>query len=271
MARWTGWIAALAGGLMLSGIVGCGPKKPVEMVTPQVDTSAWERQIKDLTDRLRAAEADRDRNAARIAQLQQQLADAQRKLAEKPEPAPAPGWQNVPGGAMTSIEGTVLFDSGKAVFKPGAKETLDQVARVITEKYPDYDIYVVGNTDNVPIQYSPWKDNLELSVQRALTVTRYLRGALRADNVAAAGWGAARPVADNNTAQGRQENRRVEIYAMRPEETPEGGELRTSPPRGAAPRVAPGEEPVTTPREAPAGAAPRTAPRTTPRPAPRTP
>lgn len=265
--------SVILGGLLVA-MVGC-TKRQIEMPPQQVDTSAWDQRIKNLEDRLAAAEGERDRLRDRIRQLEGENAGLRQQLAQKPEPAPAPGWQNVPGGAMTSIEGTVLFDSGKATFKPGARETLDQVAQVIADKYPDYDVYVYGYTDNVPIQYSPWKDNLELSVQRGLTVTRYMRDALRSDDVAAGGWGAARPVADNNTAEGRQQNRRVQIYAMRPEEGAEEGEPRTSPPHGMAPpRANTGETaaPAATPRTAPprtvtpgaAPAAPRTAPRTAP-------
>ena len=144
-------------------------------------------------------------------------------------PAP-PKWENVPGGVMTSIEGTVLFDSGKATLKPGAREALSAIAEVISSRYPDYDIYVYGHTDNEPIKHSPWKDNLELSAQRGLTVARYLMEVLGSTDVSAGGWGEHRPKAENTTAANRQANRRVEIYAMRPQENAPPG--RSNPPRG---------------------------------------
>lgn len=213
---------------LAAGLAGCA-KKP-EPVVMAPDTSAYDQQIRDLEDQLRAAQADRDANRDRIAQLQQELDRLRQQLARKPEPPAPPDWQNVPGGAMTSIEGTVLFDSGKAVLKPGARETLTRVARVINERYPDYDIYVFGHTDNDPIRFSPWKDNYELSAQRALTVARYLRDTLGSTNISAGGWGEYRPVAENTSPSSKQANRRVEIYAMQPQENAPPG--RSNPPRG---------------------------------------
>ena len=71
---------------------------------------------------------------------------------------------------------------------------------------------VVGHTDTEPIKKSSWKDNLELSAQRALSVTRYLMDhGIPDKQVEASGCGSARPVASNSTADGKAKNRRVEI------------------------------------------------------------
>jgi chemotaxis protein MotB len=71
---------------------------------------------------------------------------------------------------------------------------------------------VVGHTDTDPIQKSSWKDNLELSAQRALSVARYLmEHGIPDKQLRAAGCGPARPVASNATAEGKARNRRVEI------------------------------------------------------------
>lgn len=225
MTRWR--FCGVLGMALLAGL-GCA-KEPVETAPPQVDTSSWEQRIRDLEDQLAAAQNARNADQDRIRQLQAELDRLRKELAAKPEPPAPPDWKNVPGGAMTSIEGTLLFDSGKAVLKPGAKETLDVIVKVIRERYANYDIYVFGHTDNVPIRYSGWKDNYELSAQRALTVVRHLRSTLGSGNLAAAGWGENRPVAPNATPEERQANRRVEIFAMRPEADVPGG--RSTPPR----------------------------------------
>lgn len=233
MSRFTFWLVPAGALVMLLALSGCEDKSktvdtaPIQPVTPDYDA-----QIRDLEDQLRAAQAGRDADRDRIRALQNELERLRKELAAKAEPPPAPNWQNVPGGAMTSIEGTVLFDSGKAVLKPGARRTLDEVARVINEKYPDYDIYVFGHTDSEPIRFSGWKDNYELSCQRALTVVRALRQQLGEANLSAGGWGEYRPVAENDTPEARQANRRVEIYAMRPAEAGAGGSGRSSPPHG---------------------------------------
>jgi flagellar motor protein MotB len=230
MSRWTAYGTML--GLMLTaGLAGCAEKPPVERAP---DTSAADRQrIAELEGQLRDAQAARLGDANRMTALQRELEALRQKLAEKPEPTPPPNWASVPGGAMTSIEGTVLFDSGKAMLKPGARETLDAIAQVISDTYPDYDIYVFGHTDNEPIKHSPWKDNYELSCQRSLSVVRYLRDRLSSGNISAGGWGEYRPAAENDTAANRQANRRVEIYAMRPQENAPAG--RSNPPRGGTP------------------------------------
>jgi len=83
---------------------------------------------------------------------------------------------------------------------------------VLRSKYSGRHIDVVGHTDTDPIKKSPWKDNWELSAERALTVIRYLiqRG-IPENQIRASGCGEARPIASNATAAGKARNRRVEI------------------------------------------------------------
>jgi chemotaxis protein MotB len=219
----------MLGLVFMAGLAGCAEKPPPVNRAP--DTSAADRQrIRDLEAQLQQAQAGRVTDRDRLAQLQREIDALRRQLSQKPEPTPPANWESVPGGAMTSIEGTVLFDSGKAMLKPGARETLDEIARVIGENYADYDIYVFGHTDTEPIKHSPWKDNYELSCQRALSVVRYLRDRMGSSNISAGGWGEYRPVAENDSAANRQANRRVEIYAMRPQENAPAG--HSTPPRG---------------------------------------
>ena len=86
-----------------------------------------------------------------------------------------------------------------------------------SENFADHDIYVFGHTDNVPIRESGWKDNYELSCQRALSVVRQLQASCVMQFVAACGWGEHRHVADNASNATRQANRRVEIFALAPQ------------------------------------------------------
>jgi chemotaxis protein MotB len=105
-----------------------------------------------------------------------------------------------------------LFDSGKATLKKATSTELNHIHSVLRDKYAGKDIDVVGHTDTDPIKKSKWKDNWELSAQRALTVTRYLidRG-ISEDMIRAVGCGESRPVAENSSASGKAKNRRVEI------------------------------------------------------------
>ena len=118
-------------------------------------------------------------------------------------------------GLVVTFLAEVLFDSGKAKVKPAAHDVLDKVANVITEKAPDRNIAVEGHTDNEPIKKSGWKSNWELSTERATSVLHYLetRG-IAPKKLQATGYGEYRPVASNDTVEGRQKNRRVEIIIL---------------------------------------------------------
>lgn len=237
---------------VLAGLpLGCSQKaqpiaQPVQEMSSPSPTSDLERQLNEA---MAASARDKDR----IAALESEAAALRQKLAQRPQPtaAPAPGWSSVPGGAMTSIEGTILFDAGKAALKTDAKETLSSVVKVVQNKFPDYDVYVFGHTDDTPIKKSGWKDNYELSAQRALSVVRMLRSMDVENKMAAAGWGEQLPAESGSTSSARQQNRRVEIYAMAPSK---GGHAQVPPPSGAGrgaeqPALAPGS--VTPHRQAP--------------------
>ena len=73
-----------------------------------------------------------------------------------------------------SIEGDVLFDSGKAGLKETAKKSLDKVAAILKEKYPGKFIRVAGFTDTDPIKKSAFKNNYYLGFDRAYSVREYI-------------------------------------------------------------------------------------------------
>jgi chemotaxis protein MotB len=116
-------------------------------------------------------------------------------------------------GIVITFVAEVLFDSGKADLKPEGKKILTKVASVIREEAYDNEIGIEGHTDNVPIKLSGWKSNWELSTARATSVLHFLvnDAKLKPNNLSATGYGEYRPVASNNTKEGRQSNRRVEI------------------------------------------------------------
>ncbi len=101
----------------------------------------------------------------------------------------------------------VLFDTDRATLKPGAREKLAKVAGVLLT-YPGLDIEVEGHTDSVGSD----EYNQDLSERRAATVRNYLvsQGIPR-ETIDAMGFGESRPVVGNETAAGRQQNRRVEL------------------------------------------------------------
>lgn len=101
----------------------------------------------------------------------------------------------------------VLFDSGQSTLKPGAKEKLAKVSGILLA-YPTLRMEVEGHTDSVGSD----DYNLQLSQRRADAVRDYLvSNGIALANVQTAGMGKADPVASNDTAEGRQQNRRVEM------------------------------------------------------------
>ncbi len=121
-------------------------------------------------------------------------------------------------GLVITFLADVLFDSGKAKIKSDAEPILNKVARILNENVPDLNVGIEGHTDNVPIKASGWKTNWELSTARALSVLHYLadKEGVSEARLSAIGYGEYRPVASNDTKQGRQENRRVEIVILPP-------------------------------------------------------
>ena len=119
-------------------------------------------------------------------------------------------------GLVITVVGDLLFDSGKADIRPEANNVLDQVGRVLREDVSDYNVGIEGHTDNIPIQYSGWKSNWELSSARALSVLHYLQEeeSVSPQRLSAIGYGEFHPVSDNDTKEGRQLNRRVEIVVL---------------------------------------------------------
>ena len=121
-------------------------------------------------------------------------------------------------GLVITFVAEVLFSSGKAELKESSFEKLDKVAAVLTETVPDLSVGIEGHTDNEPIKYSGWKSNWELSTGRALSVVHYLQDVKNINPVrlSATGFGEYKPVADNDTKEGKQKNRRVEIVILPP-------------------------------------------------------
>jgi chemotaxis protein MotB len=169
-----------------------------------------------------------ERELAEKGQLSEQLSESQRTIDElqrqiedqKKTPAEATGFGkgydvsfDPSAGTITvTLADTILFSPGKAELKSATNSKLNHIESVLRSKYRGRPIDVLGHTDSDPIKKSPWKDNWELSAQRALSVSRYLiKRGIPDEDIRAVGCGAARPVASNATAAGKAKNRRVEI------------------------------------------------------------
>lgn len=123
-------------------------------------------------------------------------------------------------GLVITFVSEVLFDSGKAKLRKDSYSKLDKVADVLNTTVSDLNVGIEGHTDNRPIKRSGWKSNWELSTARALSVLHYLSDkSVSEPRLAAIGYGEYKPVASNDTKEGRQANRRVEIVILPKTET----------------------------------------------------
>jgi len=117
-------------------------------------------------------------------------------------------------GLVISLREAGFFDSGSATPKAQALPTLRQIAARLGTS--PYDLRIEGHTDNEPMHNAEFDSNWELSSARATRIARLLigMGAIPPDRISAAGYAEFHPVADNSTAAGRAENRRVDLVVM---------------------------------------------------------
>lgn len=125
------------------------------------------------------------------------------------------------GRLSVNLVEKILFNSGEAELLPQARSVMDRVGTFLNT-IPDKDVRIEGHTDSVPIgaklQYK-YPTNWGLSAARATEIARYLQDVAKVEpmRLSAVGYGKFRPIADNNTVEGRGINRRIEIQLISPE------------------------------------------------------
>lgn len=150
------------------------------------------------------------------------------------------------GKLTVNILDRILFDSGEARLKAEGETVLRKVAQVLTQ-FPNRAVQVVGHTDNAPIRrrtVEGFSDNWALSAGRAVAAVRFLSESAGVDprRLSAVGCGEFRPLASNDSPEGRARNRRIAVVVL-PEEF---GAPDVTPPV-LPPRPAPGEPAGTAP------------------------
>jgi outer membrane protein OmpA-like peptidoglycan-associated protein len=156
---------------------------------------------KELANQNQALQSERQKREEAEKKAAQAAADLQRIAAVKQESR----------GMVITLSGAVLFGSGQAALLPGAMVKLNEVADALLKGNSESRMVVEGHTDS----QGTASLNQDLSIKRAQSVRDYLvsRG-IAADRITAQGMGSTRPVAPNNTAEGRADNRRVEIIVQ---------------------------------------------------------
>jgi chemotaxis protein MotB len=116
------------------------------------------------------------------------------------------------GVVYISLADNMLYKSGSYEISDKAGATLSKIAKIIKD-YNNYDVLIEGNTDNVPISQKNIRNNWDLSALRASSVVMALQTNYQVDpkRLTAGGRGEYNPIADNNTANGKAQNRRTQI------------------------------------------------------------
>jgi outer membrane protein OmpA-like peptidoglycan-associated protein len=169
--------------------VATGQRREAERAIEQLEQSR--RQADSAQAQATTAQMQAEQERQRADQLASRLRELQAKETER-------------GLVVTFSD--VLFDVGRADLRPGALARVDQLAAVMRE-YPERNVLIEGFTDSTGSQAT----NQELSERRAMSVRQALvmRG-VDPKRIVARGHASRYPVADNATADGRQQNRRVE-------------------------------------------------------------
>jgi chemotaxis protein MotB len=161
-----------------------------------------------------------DSSAEEQAKMSQELENLRKQLAQGKSTKDATGFDGDvkvdpnKGTITVTLPNEILFASGKATMKNSTSAELDNIYRVLRERYSGKQVDVVGHTDTDPIVKTKdlYKDNWDLSAERALTVLRYLvNKGVAAEKIRGVACGQSYPVASNATAAGKAKNRRVEI------------------------------------------------------------
>jgi len=121
------------------------------------------------------------------------------------------------GKLTVNMVDSLLFDSGKSEVKGGGREILGKVVSILKD-VKDKSIRIEGHTDNVQISRAlaqRYPTNWELSAARSINVARFLQDqGIDPANLSAVAYGEWKPVATNDTAEGKAKNRRIEIILV---------------------------------------------------------
>ncbi|WP_059105651.1 OmpA family protein [Shouchella shacheensis] len=118
-------------------------------------------------------------------------------------------------GLLVTINDGILFSPGSAALKPNAEDLILELSDMLSTNPPRH-MQISGHTDDVPIAGAPFDSNWELSIERAWSVLEIFlsKGVLTPEQLSYAGYGEYQPIASNETVEGRQQNRRVEVLVL---------------------------------------------------------
>ena len=180
----------------------------------EADRKANEAKLLELQKAQQTELAERD---ARIAELQAAAAEGEKAKASEKETAVLGAVEAVEQGqlkdsATINLDGNILFRSASSQISSDMKPILDEIAQTVL-KNKDKVIFIKGHTDSNPIHSFRYRDNWQLSTERALAILTYLLNNYEVDptRFVVMGYGEFQPAADNDTPENRAKNRRVDL------------------------------------------------------------
>jgi chemotaxis protein MotB len=179
-------------------------KKSAEMLARINEQNDVISNLKKLSD---TQKAELNRLAQQAGEIEKQLEDEIKKGQIR--------FKKMLDRIIINLDDKICFDSGSSKLKPEIKKALDKINNILVN-YPENRIYIEGNTDNVPISNANFRNNWQLSTERALSVLEYLleNAKLNPTRVSAVGNGEFNPVLSNETLENRALNRRVDIVII---------------------------------------------------------
>lgn len=170
----------------------------------------------EVEEALRKMAREQAANQAMVKNLQAMVANLEDRLANEKK---APREYTEPRGSKKGVRvlavlGEGVFDTGQIVISKDLMKTVNEIAPEIMS-FPEYDLVIEGHTDNIPIRSTSeegYRDNMELSFLRAKAVALILaENGIPFERISVISYGETRPIASNETVEGRARNRRVEI------------------------------------------------------------
>ena len=210
--------------VLVSAVAGCNEQEQIDALTHENDrlmsqNKVYRDQIAELDEINAQLKIDCDARDATLAEKNEEIAGLKQKLETSATNDKAGDWEIGKYGDKISIGGDILFRPGRATLTPAGKGALEQIVSTLKAQYAGLPVRVYGYTDSDPIRKSKrlWKDNLDLSANRAMAVTKYLisRG-IPKGNIETIGMGATNFIADNRTKSDKARNRRVDIVVIKP-------------------------------------------------------
>ena len=216
--------------LLLGSAAGSGCNNPdkARIAGLEREKQGLETRVRDLQVELNALQSGQGDAGRQLAEKDALLKAREAELAAmRSQAAPvavanaaptAQGWEKGPHGDKVTVGTDVMFSPGSANLTAEGKKKLDKIAADIKSNYGKLPVRVFGHTDDDPIKKSAklWQDNLDLSANRAMAVTRYLVSkGIRTSAVETVGMGAWHPDGDNKSSASKAKNRRVEIVVVK--------------------------------------------------------